>query len=46
MTNISFSRHLVAIVATLFVSTACVVGAVGPAATVGTSAAVVGQVTA
>ena len=37
MTTISFSRQLIAIVATVLVSTACLVGAVGPAATNGSA---------
>ncbi|WP_419808681.1 hypothetical protein [Sphingomonas sp.] len=37
MTNLSLGRHIAAIAATLLVSTACVIGAVGPA-TAGQSA--------
>ena len=43
MTNLTIGRHVAAIAATLLVSTACIVGAVGPA-TAGQSAASVAQV--
>ena len=35
MTSITFRNQIVAVVATVLVSTACLVGAVGPAATAG-----------
>jgi hypothetical protein len=43
MTTISFSKQLVAIAATILVSTACLLGAVGPAATGQASSIVAGN---
>ena len=46
MTKLSIGRHIVAIVATLLVSTACMVGAVGPATAVGQAHSVATQAVA
>lgn len=40
MTTITFGRQVVAVVATVLVSTACLLGAVGPAAMNGSGATV------